>query len=213
MALAVAGCSNIDVRYGPPGGLAGKSLPQPIEPIVDGTDPDWPSRGSPLSWKMVSRRFGFLVVPLLSAALLGCQVDSYLTCGAPCDPDAAARRGSAGDAARTEGGEDASEEGVADARPRASDATANPDARRRDGAPDDGTSGDGGGDFDGRFGDGSPRVGVGGSCSPSTMCTDDAYCGDAGICAACLKAGSACTSNRQCCSESCGASGCNAGGT
>jgi hypothetical protein len=162
---------------------------------------------------MVSRRFASLVVPLLSGALLGCQVDSYLTCGAPCDPDAAARRGSDGDSSRPEGGDDASEEGVADARPGLSDATANPDARRHDGAPDDGTPRDGGGENDGVAGDGSPRVGVGGPCSSSTMCTDDAYCSDAGICAGCLKAGSACTINRQCCSESCGASGCNAGGT
>jgi|CZKU01.1.fsa_nt_gi hypothetical protein len=128
---------------------------------------------------------------VLVAALAGCEVDSFLTCGAPCDPDAAARRDAGEAPARDASG--ASEP---------FDATSNDGwvSPAADGAGPDGS--EAGLVADGR----APREGSldddSGSEDDDGQARDDA--GDA----ACRSSGATCASTERCCQGSCTNSKC-----
>jgi hypothetical protein len=138
----------------------------------------------------------------LVAALAGCEVDSFLQCGAPCDPDAAARKNPSSDAASA----------GSDARPpgETRDASAMDDAATpRDATGDEVTEGgpvddgwarrEGGDDDDGsapKDGEGAEACAAcgGAACCAPRQCatgTTGAFC--------CAPAGVTCAQTTECC--------------
>jgi hypothetical protein len=145
------------------------------------------------------RLFFSLLLCLGPAALVGCGVDSYLTCGAPCDPDA---------------GRDAADATVAEDAPSSADgSTQTPSDASSDGLVTESDAVSDGGSpeassVDGGSNDSGCPVGslcckITGSCSSSAECCEGHFCDSTGNCVACLHADASCASGRQCCSESC----------
>jgi len=148
----------------------------------------WRVRGEQMQLKAA-----FLVV--LVAPIAACGVDSYLTCGAPCED------GGAGDATVPDTG--SGDSGVADA---AKD------------APGDVTTGDSGCKGDGGYCqkgsdccssacNASNRcvascASQGGACGSTSGCCVGMFCADGG-CAACYADNAPCTNDNQCCGGNC----------
>jgi hypothetical protein len=153
-----------------------------------------------------------LLLLLGPATLAGCGVDSYLTCGAPCDPEEGGEGRDTADAT-VGAGSDASS---TDATPgMALDAGALGLAAESDAISDgpvaEASSSDGG------LSDSGCPVGslcckLTGACSSSAECCEGYFCDGTGNCTACLHADASCASGRQCCSERCVGNVCAAGG-